>query len=208
MADSIKVGYFLEDRGHETLIKAFVRRLAAEKGFEFSNWEDDVRAARGGGSIDAFKTFLRDIQALGDIFPFDILIVASDGNCKGYQEKRQQLTSYAERSIKYALDNVVFAIPDPHIERWYMADPEGFNKALGFGALPVLPPYKCEKGHYKNVMRQAVASPEVYVQFGGYEYGEKIVEEMNIYAAIKNDPSLKHFIDDLSSTLTIIASIG
>lgn len=57
-------------------------------------------------------------------------------------------------------------------------------------------------------MRQAVASSEVYVQFGGYEYGEKIVQEMNIYAAIKNDPSLKHFIDDLGSALTRIAKLG
>jgi hypothetical protein len=56
-------------------------------------------------------------------------------------------------------------------------------------------------------MRQAVASSEVFVQFGGYEYGEKIVQEMNIYTAMKNDPSLKHFIDDLSSVLTRIATI-
>ncbi len=208
MADKLVVGYFLEDRGHAVLLKAFFHRIAAEKGFRPENWKDDVRAARGGGSIGAFKSFLQDLQVVGNTFPFDLLIVASDGNCKGYLEKRQQLVNYAEKSIQDALDRLVFAIPDPHIERWYMDDPGGFNRALGFGALPVLPSYKCEKGLYKNVMKQAVASSEVYVQFGGYEYGEKIVQEMDIYAAIKTDPSLKHFIDELGSALIRIAKSG
>jgi hypothetical protein len=149
--------------------------MAAEKGLEHGAWKDDVRAARGGKSIGAFKQILQDTGAFGENFPFDLLIVASDGNCKGYVEKRQQLSGYAERSVRHFLDRVVFAIPDPHIERWYMDDPQGFNRALGFGALPVLPSYKCEKGLYKNVMQQAVTSPDVYVQFGGYEYGEEIV---------------------------------
>jgi hypothetical protein len=208
MADNFKVGYFLEDRGHEILLKAFVHRIAIEKGFRPGSWKDDVRAARGGRSIEAFKYFLQDFHEIVESFPFDLLIVASDGNCKGYLERRQQLVSHAEKSIQCALDNIVFAIPDPHIERWYMDDPDGFNRALGFGALPVLPSYKCEKGLYKNVMKQAAASPEVYVQFGGYEYGEKIVQEMDIYKATKNDSSLKHFIDDLGSALVRISKFG
>jgi hypothetical protein len=57
MVNKIKIGYFLEDRGHEILLKAFVHRLAVEKGFSPEDWKDDVRAARGGKSIGAFKKF-------------------------------------------------------------------------------------------------------------------------------------------------------
>ena len=66
----------------------------------------------------------------------------------------------------------------------------------------MLPAYKCEKGRYKKVMRDAVVSSNVKSQFGGYEYGERIVEAMDIYGATKNDASLKHFIDDLKDAFT------
>ena len=202
MVDKIRIGYFLEDRGHEIILKAFVTRAAKEKGLKRRDWLDDVRAATGGKSIEAYKVFLKDISRLDIHVPFDILIIASDGNCSGYTEKKQQLLKYSENTQFSQIDILVFAIPDPHIERWYLNDPEGFNQAIGSGALPVLPPYKCEKGRYKKVMRDAVASSDVKSQFGGYEYGEKIVDAMDLYRAIKNDASLKHFIDDLKDAFT------
>ena len=51
MAAKLRIGYFLEDRGHEILLKAFVARVAKEKGFKPGGWFDDVRAAIGGKSI-------------------------------------------------------------------------------------------------------------------------------------------------------------
>jgi hypothetical protein len=202
MVGKIRVGYFLEDRGHEIILKAFVTRVAKEKGLKRGDWLDDVRAATGGKSIEAYKIFLKDISRLDKPVPFDILIIASDGNCSGYTEKKHQLLKYAENSQFSQINILVFAIPDPHIERWYLNDPEGFNQAIGSGALPVLPPYKCEKGRYKKVMRDAVVSSDVKSQFGGYEYGEKIVDAMDLCRAIKNDASLKHFIDDLKDAFT------
>jgi len=99
------------------------------------------------------------------------------------------------------LDKLVFAIPDPHIEKWFLNNPKGFNRALGSGVLPVLPPYKCEKGIYKKVMKDAMLSSEIDSQFGGYEYGEQIVEEMDLYEAGKTDSSLKHFLEDIGNAL-------
>ena len=117
--------------------------------------------------------------------------------------KKKQLSGYAENAkiAHLDLDRIIFAIPDPHIEKWYINDPKGFNKAIGSGALPVLPSYKCEKGRYKKVMNEAFSSSNITPQFGGYEYGERIVEEMDIYEAGKADHSLKHFIDDLGNIL-------
>jgi len=54
MAAKIRIGYFLEDRGHEILLKAFVARVAKEKGLKLGDWIDDVRAATGGKSIQAY----------------------------------------------------------------------------------------------------------------------------------------------------------
>ncbi|MEJ2365724.1 MAG: hypothetical protein P8017_13795 [Deltaproteobacteria bacterium] len=184
MADKIRIGYFLEDRGHEILLKAFVARVAMEKGLKAGEWLDDVGAP----------------------IPFDILVVASDGNCKGYTKKKNQLLGYAERAKFPKFDILVFAVPNPHIERWYMNDPSGFKRAVGSGAAPVLPAYKCEKGLYKKVMRDAIVSSGITPQFGGYEYGEKIVEEMDFYSATKADRSLGHFIGDLRGAFTRLAT--
>jgi hypothetical protein len=69
MVDKIKVGYFLEDRGHEIILKAFVTRVANEKGLKRGDWLDDVRAATGGKSIEAYKIFLKDISRLNKPIP-------------------------------------------------------------------------------------------------------------------------------------------
>ena len=114
-------------------------RIAKEKGFLAGQWLDDVRSATGGQSIREYRNFLKDMSRMKGNFPFDILIVASDGNCKGNVEKRDQLMRYAQKDIVAFVDRLVCAIPDPHIEKWYMSDPKGFNRAIGSGILPVLP---------------------------------------------------------------------
>lgn len=101
MAVKITIGYFLEDRGHEIFLKALVSRMAKETGFRRGQWLDDVRSATGGQSIKEYKEFLKDLSRIKSRFPFDILIVASDGNCKGYVEKRNQLVGYAEKAKKW-----------------------------------------------------------------------------------------------------------
>ena len=57
MVDKIRIDYFLEDRGHEIILKALVARIAKEKGLKQGEWMDDVRAATGGKSIQAYRTF-------------------------------------------------------------------------------------------------------------------------------------------------------
>ncbi len=56
MVDKIRIGYFLGDRGHEIILKSFVARAAKEKGLKQGEWMDDVRAATGGKSIQAYRT--------------------------------------------------------------------------------------------------------------------------------------------------------
>lgn len=201
MASKLRIGYFLEDRGHEAFLKALVDRVAKERGLKDGDWIHDVRAATGGKSIQSYKDFLKDMSFKNMPVPFDLLIIASDGNCKGYTAKKDQLFSYANKLRFPRSDILVFAIPDPHIERWYMDDPHGFHIAIGSGQIPRLPGYKCERRLYKRVMGEAIATSEIRPQFGGYEYGEKIVKAMDLYKAAKADNSLKHFVDDLRYVL-------
>ena len=56
MVDKIRIGYFLEARGHEIILKSFVARAAKEQGLKQGEWMDDVRAATGGKSIQAYRT--------------------------------------------------------------------------------------------------------------------------------------------------------
>jgi len=50
-------------------------------------------------------------------------------------------------------------------------------------------------------MQDAISSSKVRPLFGGYEYGERIVEEMDLYEAAKADASLKHFMDDFGDAI-------
>jgi len=50
--------------------------------------------------------------------PFDVLIIASDGNCKGYLNKKNELLTYAERFKSSRFDDlakspktILFVIP-------------------------------------------------------------------------------------------------
>lgn len=51
MADKIRIGYFLEDRGHEIFLKALVAKIAQSKGLARGDWIDDVRASTEGNQF-------------------------------------------------------------------------------------------------------------------------------------------------------------
>jgi len=97
---------------------------------------------------------------------------------------------------------LVCAIPDPHIERWYIADPEGLQQAIGAGVRPVPPAYKCERGRYKRAILGVFADVGIKPLLGGAEYGNDVVEAMDLYAAQQADPALKHFVDHLKEALS------
>lgn len=112
MGDEIKVGYFLEDRAHENILKSLVERVALEYGGV--KVLHDVRSARGGKSIRNYKEFLKLFQK-SQATSFDLLVVAIDGNCYSYADRIKKLRELAAKAIYPNLNAIVFAIPDPHI---------------------------------------------------------------------------------------------
>ena len=198
--DKLNIGYFLEDIGHENFIKALVTRVALEMGFSSQELNHDVRNATGGKgvAITELRWFLRDVKR-GRESPFDVLVVAIDGNCQGYREKRDEIKGIAERT-NY-LGALVCAVPDPHIERWYLIDRSAFRQAVEIDFLPQVPPYKCERGRYKRAMQEAFAQAGEGFMPLGVEYGEDIALEIDFYAAQKADAAFRHFLNELRSAL-------
>lgn len=197
MPEPLIVGYFFEDIAQENFVTALVQRVAGELGVVVAS---DVRNATGGkGRVSTeLQHYLRDAR-VGRAPARPVLVVVIDGNCASYQARRQQIEQAKERTGYPG--TVVCAVPDPHIERWYLADGEGFKLAVEGGQLPPLPVYKCERRHYKQALRQAFQGAGIEPQLGGAEYAAPIVSHLNLYRAGQADAALKHFLDDLRAAL-------
>ncbi|MBC7227613.1 MAG: DUF4276 family protein [Thermoflexales bacterium] len=201
--DSIAVLYFLEDIAHEKFVRALVRRVAEDSGIPSSRINEEVRNATGGKgtTLSEFSRFLRENQGL----QIHVLVVAIDANCHKYTSRLREI----RRRVKNAGIGwqVVCAIPDPHIERWYLADPSAIPRAFQKerGLTTHLPRYKCERGWYKQALRRAIEDVAGFVPpLGGVEYGQDIAGAMDLYTAGRDDRALKHFIDDIKQVFTVL----
>jgi hypothetical protein len=196
----IRVSYFLEDALQESFIPALVERVAAELSLSSNALIHNVRNATGGKGVvkTELRKFLRDVQREKEPAP-DVLIVAIDSNCQGYTEKRNEIESLAQRAgYKRPL---VCAVPDPHIERWYLEDTAALRQVLQSQVTPQTPTYKCERDRYKQALGQAFADASLFPIFGGSEYGEEIAQSLDFYTVEKADAAFKHFVDSLKQAL-------
>jgi len=199
----ITVGYFLEDVGQEAFLQALVARIAQDVGIDKKQLRHDSRSTTGGKgrAITELRKFLRDVQG-SRTSSFNVLVIAIDGNCQGYLEKRNELQDIVERSDYGGA--VVYAIPDPHIERWYLEDATALTQAIGVNIKPDTPRYKCERERYKNALREALKQAGVLPPLGGIEYAADIARTLDFYTIGKADTSFKHFEDELRSCLTTL----
>jgi hypothetical protein len=175
LADRIRITYFLEDRAQEGFIKALVSRIASEESISANDLTHDIRSARHGSRVIVeFRKFLKDTKGASPS-DADLLIVAIDGNCKGYSERVKELERYIKDTHPFK-NRVVYAVPDPYIERWYIMDPRAFKDGVGLSRGVANPPSrKCEKGYYKQLINQALRRSNVSSLLGGAEYAERIV---------------------------------
>ena len=187
------VQLFCEDRAHEEFIRAVVERLGEEEGVALIV---SVAIARGGHGrvLDELNVQQRTQIALGPT-P-DILVVAIDANCKGQNEARREVEDRINANI---FPNHVLAIPDPHIERWYLADPGALRRSLG--AVVQRETRKCERDLYKRKLVESLRGAGHPVVFGGSEFAREIIGEMDFYRAARNESSLRRFLEALRSAL-------
>jgi len=91
---------------------------------------------------------------------------------------------------------MIFAVPDPHVERWLLLDGAAFKTVFGKGCNA--PDLKCDRDRYKERLMKAIHDTGVTPSLGGIEFAENIVREMDIQRASR-DPSFKDFVDELRS---------
>ena len=192
MSDPLVVDLFVEDRAHEAFVGALVKRVAREEQVAL---RAQTRSARGGHprALEEFGTYQSLVEkgALADHAP-DMIIVVIGGNCSTARKKREAIERAARPSLPGRL---VAGCPNPHVERWFLAGPDSFHAVVGHR--PVVGREKCERGHYKRLLAEAIRRGNQPATLGGIEFAAELVEAMNLYRAGKGDSSLKAFVDDL-----------
>jgi hypothetical protein len=144
-----------------------------------------------------FKRFLHDAQKAMET---DLTVICIDGNCVGYNEKRRQLQGECDKA--HFAKPVVFAIPDPHIEHWYLLDQTALRQALGDKKLTIQAPKdKCERDLYKRLLEEACDRAEIPTTQGGTEFGPAIVAHLNLMQMARSQPAFKAFYEDARQKL-------
>ncbi len=195
--DKVRILYFLEDLAQEGFITALLKKVAHEESIATDTLVHDIRSARGGSRIiNEFRNFIKDTSKVGAT-EIDFLVVAIDGNCKGYNERVKELDKYIKSNHPFN-GRVVYAVPDPHIERWYLMDQRAFRSGIGLDRAPSLPPYKCKRDYYKQVINQALKESNVNSLLGGAEYAERIVDSIeNLESLGRQNAGFQSFLENL-----------
>jgi hypothetical protein len=184
---------FVEDQAQERFLTALLLRIAAERKTRIAI---RPRATHGGFAkvLSQLADFAEAVERNREPRP-DGVVVGLDANCQGHLKRRGMII---ERAGQLS-DLVICAIPDPHIERWFLLDGEAFRKAVGFGC--DAPDEKCEKGRYKRLLNQAVRKAGVQPLLGGVEYAEDIVNACNIQKVADREPSFGRLVSDFRAWL-------
>ena len=183
------IAIFVEDTAHEQFLSALIPRLAAEHGIEVHLLWRNTRRGHG-AVVRELRQYLRDLELGRDRRP-DLVVVATDANCKGYTERRNEVTGLTGK----APIRTICAIPDPHIERWLLVDSSAFKQVFGQGC--DAPDRKCERARYKRLLGDAIRKTGINPSFGGIEFAREIVEAMDLARAGGADDSLARLVDDL-----------
>ena len=184
--DERVVALFVEDYAHQAIIGALVQRLADEYGIWVRlDWRNAIRG--DGQVVKEFKTYLRDLRRQGD--RPDVIVVATDANCHGLNGRVKEIGNPQTPAP------LVLAVPDPHVERWLLLDGAAFKTVFGRGC--AAPDKKCSRDLYKQRLIEAIDAAERTQNFGGIEFAEDIVHNMDIERAGQADRSLQRFVEDM-----------
>lgn len=198
MSSSVVVDLFAEDHAHQAFLEPMIHRLARDLKLDVTL---RVRSARGGHqrALGELKLYQRSVtKGFARLVRPDIVIVAIDANCSAHARARRDIAREIDRELRAI---TAIACPDPHIERWYLADPSSFAEVVGKEPRPGK--RKCDRDTYKRILSDTVASAGHPVLLGGIEFAGEIVAAMDFYRAGRRERSLKHFIDEVQALLRV-----
>ena len=189
-----RITCFFEDFAHERFIKTIIKRTGQQAGIQA---EISVRSATHGSRVwRELEQYLRDIKEKFEPTP-DVLVVVIDGNCQKEIQVRKRIR---ELTSKYGFPHeyVVCAIPDPHIERWYLEDQQALVRVIP-NAKPQKLSYKCERDRYKRALVETIRKAGIEPLLGGAEYGDEIAQSLN---PSRLDRSFRNFWNELQRLFT------
>jgi hypothetical protein len=197
MSSPVAVDIFVEDRAHEAFLVPMLQRIARDENIVVS---PRVRSAWGGHgrAVAELKLYQRVVEKGAPGFaPPDLLIAGIDGNCSTFAKAKKAIQEATNTPFS---DRLVVACPDPHVERWYLADPDSFKEVVGRRPT-VAKKEKCLRDYYRAALASVVRKAGHPAMLGGIEFAQELVERMDLYRAGKNERSLKAFVDDLRGKL-------
>ena len=196
MISHVTVDLFVEDRAHEALVGALVQRIAREEMIEATV---RIRSARGGHAraLQGLRLYQTLVEQRQFDDPPELIVAAIDGNCATFRKKRTEIENATRAAFK---DRLVAACPDPHVERWYLADPDSFYEIVGYR--PSVGRRKCERHHYKRLLANAIRRGDHPPTLGGIEFALELANGMDLYRAGKTDSSLRTFVDELRAKVS------
>ena len=183
------INLFVEDHGHEAVLTALIQRLSQQYGVSIKTI---AKTSTGGHGrvLSTLKEYISDLKD-GQEAMADLLIVATDGNCLGYLKRKQEI----DKAMKSFISPVIYAIPDPHVERWLLLDSAAFKQVLGKGCSA--PDHKCDRGHYKRLLSEAIRQAGHASLLGGIEYAQDLVNEMDLEHIERTEDSFGKFLKPL-----------
>lgn len=183
------INLFVEDRGHELFLGALINRFAEHYGVEVEIIFSNSKGGHGKVLIK-LKEYINQLLSTEEALP-DLLVVATDGNCKGFLARKQEI----ENIIRGFRGAVIYAIPDPHIERWLLLDSAAFKNVPGKGCSA--PMQKCERDLYKRLLKEAVLKAGIVAPLAGIEYAGSLVNAMNLEKLERIEASLGKLLKEL-----------
>lgn len=193
----MRVLYVLEDNAHAQFVPPLFRRIAGEEGVELDARELTPMGGAG-RTIRGLRQLLADIRG-GSIEQPDAIVVGIDADCGQQGERTRQVSRACALEGYKGL--VITAEPDPHIEIWYVADPEYVQQLLRTPDRPPIPDIRCRKQEYKSRLRSIVRSSGAPTPLGGVEYGPEIAASMDLYRASRNVASFGRFVEEARTHL-------
>ena len=189
-----EITLFCEDTFHEKFVGALLTRFARDYGVGVT---PRFLSSQGGlhRMHHEFKVFLRDLSRERQQLPNSIIVVV-DANCQGYNGRKEVMDGVLAPFPQFQR-LVSYAIPDPHIERWMLAEPEAFQTVFGRGC--TLPKLKCAKNEYKKLLRKEIRASGIEAPLGGVEFAEDIVMAMDLGHAELHEASLGRFLKSLKT---------
>lgn len=184
-----EVVLFVEDEAHKAVVGRVVMRLAEKYQIEVQlDWRSAVHGH--GRVVQELTGYLRDLRRQSEHLP-DLIVVATDANCKGLNERLREIQPPEAPAIDMA-----YAVPEPHVERWLLLDGAAFRAVFGRGCQA--PDQKCDRDRYKELLIHAVMGAGVRPNLGGIEFADDIMRAMDLSRAARLDASFGRFVGDLS----------